>query len=235
MVCIGRLPWAVTMELHKEYTERYDWIVKEFTDLTFTFMASFLYCMDYDTIGEQTRSLYYQGISAFGGISPTYRMALEKDSLVLIKDIRFKGKRQISWDDVKQYLEGYVGDYYEIEENAERIYIGSELPEEYTESESRKSLMGANAKAKANATTAVPELIKIASNPAFEENRKEKHNKNAKYGWYRYDVLFALPVYDENVLVRYNIFHARLLINHAENSRKYLYDILAIKKETSKP
>ena len=30
---------------------------------------------------------------------------------------------------------------------AEHIFIGSELPEEYTESESRKSLMGANAKA----------------------------------------------------------------------------------------
>ena len=155
--------------------------------------------------------------------------------LVLINDIRFKGKRQIDWDNVKRYLEGYVGDYYEIEENAERIYIGNELPEEYTESESRKSLMGANAKAKANAATAIPELIQIASNPAYEENRKEKHNKNARYGWYRYDVRFALPVYDENVLVRYNIFHARLLINHAENGKKYLYDILAVKKETSKP
>ena len=155
--------------------------------------------------------------------------------LVLINDIRFKGKRQIDWDDVKQYLRGYVGDYYEIEKNAERVYIGSEFPEEYTESESRKSLMGANAKAKANAATAIPELIQIASNPAFEENRKQKHNKNAKYGWYRYDVRFALPVYEENTLVRYNIFHARLLINHAENGRKYLYDILAVKKETSKP
>ena len=117
----------------------------------------------------------------------------------------FKGKRQIDWDDVKQYLEGYVGDYYEISENAERIFIRSELPEEYTESESRKSLMGANAKAKANAATAIPQLIQIASNPTFE--------KTAKYGWYRYDVRFALPVYEENTLVRYNIFHARLLIN----------------------
>ena len=88
--------------------------------------------------------------------------------LVLINDIRFKGKRQIDWNDVKQYLEGYVGDYYEIEENAERIYIGNELPEEYAESESRKSLMGANAKAKANAATAIPELIQISSNPAFD-------------------------------------------------------------------
>ena len=49
--------------------------------------------------------------------------------LVLINDIRFKGKRQINWNDVKQYLEGYVGDYYEIVENAERIFIGNELPE----------------------------------------------------------------------------------------------------------
>lgn len=155
--------------------------------------------------------------------------------LVLIKDIRFKGKRQIDWDDVKQYLEAYVGDYYEIAENTERIFIGSELPEEYTESESRKNLMGANAKAKANAATAIPELIQVATNPIFEENHKEKHNKNAKYGWYRYDVRFALPVYEKNVFVRYNIFYARLLINHAENGRKYLYDILAIKKETSKP
>ncbi|KAI4446126.1 hypothetical protein C823_000643 [Eubacterium plexicaudatum ASF492] len=93
--------------------------------------------------------------------------------LVLINDIRFKGKRQINWDDVKQYLEGYVGDYYEITENAEHIFIGSELPEEYTESESRKSLMGANAKAKANAATAIPELIQIASNPTFEKTARK--------------------------------------------------------------
>ena len=155
--------------------------------------------------------------------------------LILLNDLSFKGKRQIDWNDVKHYLEGYVVNYYEIAENAEHIFIGSELPEEYTESESRKSLMGANAKAKANAATAIPELIQIASNPAFEENHKDKHNKNAKCGWYRYDVRFALPVYEENMLVRYNIFHARLLINHAENGRKYLYDILAAKKETSKP
>ncbi len=36
------------------------------------------------------------------------------------------------------------------------------------------------------------------------------------------DVRFALPVYEENVLVRYNIFHARLLVNHAENGSSVL-------------
>lgn len=29
-------------------------------------------------------------------------------------------------------------------------------------------------------------------------------------------LMLALPVYEENTLVRYNIFHARLLINHTE-------------------
>lgn len=81
------------------------------------------------------------------------------EKLVLINDIVFKGKRNINWDEVKVYLKGYVGDFYQIEENAEIVYIGNELPEEYTESESRKALMGANAKAKANAAIAIPELI----------------------------------------------------------------------------
>ncbi len=77
---------AVTMGLQKEYTEKYDWLVKEFTDLAFTFITSFLYYLDYDSIDEDTRNLYCQGISAFDGISPTYRIALKKDSPVIVWD-----------------------------------------------------------------------------------------------------------------------------------------------------
>lgn len=51
-----------------------------------------------------------------------------------------------------------------------------------------------------------------------------------------YDSRFALPVYDETGNVeRYNIFSARMLIWCAEDGKKYLYDILRIKKETSPP
>lgn len=78
-MAIGNAPQVVAMGLQKEYAKRYDWLVKEFTDWAFTFMTSFLYYMDYDTIDEQTRSLYHQGISAFGGIAPTYRIALENE------------------------------------------------------------------------------------------------------------------------------------------------------------
>ena len=85
-MAMGNAPQAVTMGFQKEYSERYDWIVKEFTDLAFTFMTSFLYYLDYDSIDEDTHNLYRQGISAFGGIAPTYRIALEKDSPVIVWD-----------------------------------------------------------------------------------------------------------------------------------------------------
>ena len=80
------------------------------------------------------------------------------------------------------------------------------------------------------------ELIQIASNKAFTENHKDKHNSKAKYGWYRYDTRFAVPKYDnDGELAGYSIFKGRLVIRHAQNGKLYLYDILRIKKETSEP
>lgn len=76
-------------------------------------------------------------------------------------------------------------------------------------------------------------MIEIAANSTFEENRKHKHRNDAKFGWYRYDTRFALPVFDENgEISRYNVFKAKILTRHAGNGKKYLYDILEIKKET---
>ena len=95
-------------------------------------------------------------------------------------------------------------------------------------------LKGANAKAKANAAQGLPELLKIATNETYEENRKEKHNKNAKYGWYSYDSRFALPVFGDNgEIERYNVFNVAMLVRHNADGKAYLYDIMKIKKETS--
>lgn len=91
-------------------------------------------------------------------------------------------------------------------------------------------------KAKANAAQGIPELIEIALNKRFKENLEEKHSGDAKYGWYRYDSRFALPVYDNNdEVVRYNIFKVVLVMRHAANGKLYLYDVIQIKKETGKP
>ena len=158
---------------------------------------------------------------------------LDGKKTVLIQDIIFSGRRAINWEDVEKYLEQYIDDIYTIAETGEEIYIGSELPSEYTGSVYTMNLRGGSSKAKANAAQGIPELIEIATNPTFEKNRKHKHRKDAKYGWFRYDTRFALPVFDENgEIERYNVFKALILIRHAENGKKYLYDILEIKKET---
>ena len=40
---------------------------------------------------------------------------------------------------------------------------------------------------------------------------------------------------ENNDVLRYNVFHAELVIRHSEDNRLYLYDIINIKKETSTP
>lgn len=160
----------------------------------------------------------------------------DERKIVLINDIRFKGKRKINWKDVENYLWKYIGEFYEIAETGDIIYLGPDLSDEFSGSEDTARLRGTLAKAKANAAQGIPELIQIATNQSYKENFTQKHNKDAKYGWYRYDSRFALPVYDDDGEVeRYNVFHARMLIRHDADNKKYLYDIVNIKKETSTP
>ena len=159
---------------------------------------------------------------------------LDGNKIVVIHDIRFKGKRSVEWTDVEQYLKQYVGEAHIIKSTNDMVYIGSDLPDEYTHSNYTKILKGANAKAKANAVQGIPEMLMIANEKEFESNRKDKHLKDAKYGWYSYVTRFALPVYDENGdIERYNVFRAIVLVRHAEDDKLYLYDIMKIKKETS--
>ena len=160
---------------------------------------------------------------------------IDGNNIVMINDIVFKGKRSVEWAYAEKYLRQYVGDFYQIAETEDIIYIGTDLPDEYSGSNYTKHIKGTIAKAKANAAQAIPEMIEIATSKTFEDNKKNKHSRHAKNGWYRYDTRFALPVYDESGEVeRYNVFSARLLIRHASSGKMYLYDVLEIKKETSK-
>ena len=161
----------------------------------------------------------------------------EGKNIVLISDIRFKGKRKIDWKEVEKYLKEYIGECYEVIETSDRVLINSEFPGELKGSEDTKRLFGTNAKAKANATQGIPMLIQCATNRRWQENVKTKHNVNAKFGWYRYTTRFALPVYNSNTdeLERFNVFRIEMLIRHAADGNLYLYDMVNIKKETSTP
>ena len=158
------------------------------------------------------------------------------NSIVLITDILFKSRRSIDWDEIEQILRKFIGEYYEIAETAEKVYIGSDFPDEFTHSKYTKAIKGANEKAKANAITAIGELIQIADNKAEYPDYDRRHGNKAKNGWYRYDTRFGIPVYSEiGEIERYNIFRARMLVRCDENHKLFLYDIVQIKKETSTP
>ena len=61
---------------------------------------------------------------------------------------------------------------------------GKDFPDEYTGSAYTRGLRGTAAKAKANASQGIPEMIEIAVGKHFRENKGEKHQWNARYGWY---------------------------------------------------
>ena len=159
---------------------------------------------------------------------------LDGNKIVFIHDVKFKGKRSIEWTDVEEYLKQFIGKAYVIENTKDMIYIGTDFSDEYAHSEYTTSLKGANAKAKANAAQGVPELIEVAKGKEYRENTKVKHSKDAKFGWYRYESRFALPVYKESGEVEgYNVFKVIMVVRHAQDGKLYLYDIVNIKKETS--
>ena len=158
------------------------------------------------------------------------------NKIVLINDIHFKSRRNINWDKVEDYLKRFIGKSYVIIETTEVVYIASDFPDEYAHSSDTKKARGANEKAKANAISAIQELIEIATDKKETPDYNNRHGNKAKYGWYRYYARFGIPIYDEDdVLERYNIFRTRILIRRDIDGKLYLYDVVTTKKETSKP
>ncbi len=82
--------------------------------------------------------------------------------IVEINTIEFSSKRRIDWKGVERYLKQYVGNRYFIEQTGEAVCIGKDFPDEYTHSRYSTKSLGTIGKAKANATQAIPELIRTA-------------------------------------------------------------------------
>lgn len=156
--------------------------------------------------------------------------------IAIINDIRFRSRREVDWKKVEEYLKEYIEQCPIIMETSEKIYIGSDFPDEFSHSNDTKKLRGANIKAKANMTPAIGELVQIATDKAEYPDFDKKHGMKAKYGWYRYTTRFGIPVYGEDGEVeRYNIFSTRMLVRCDKDRKLYLYDFVRTKKETSRP
>ena len=150
--------------------------------------------------------------------------------IVRIERILFPGKNP-DMKEVERYLNTSLEQEYIVGETKEIIKIGSKFTSEYCGSNYTKKLRGALLKAKANAATIIPELINTAYNRRWIENKAEKHNLNASKGWYRYDVCFAVPIYDNNGIKESENVYTATLVARINDYGIYLYDLINIKKK----
>ncbi len=152
---------------------------------------------------------------------------------VEVKNIIFKNKQNIPWNDVEVFLKGFIGIDVTVKKYGDIIHIPGNFPDEYTESRYTKKLRGALAKAKANAAQVIADMLENADNRRWIENKDSKHDKEANGGWYRYDVGFTIPV-ENNGNESQNRYYATAVVR-IKDGRLYLYDIINIKKEASTP
>ena len=131
---------------------------------------------------------------------------------------------------IANYIAQHIGEVYTIIESGQKVYIGKDLPNEYTHSRYTQNILNSNRhKAKNKAVSNLGEIVEIATNRRWEKTT-HTHNKDAAYGMYRYDTTFAFPV--QGVPKTYKAYDAELLIRNASDGKKYLYDIVAIKENT---
>ena len=152
---------------------------------------------------------------------------------VEVESILFSGKRNMPWNEVESFLTQFNGLIVDIQQTGDRIIVGSHFASEYCGSKYTKKLRGTLEKAKANAAQVIPDLIRNASNRRWVENKDEKHSRDAKLGWYRYDVFFSIPLSFADRKVR-NEYRGTLIARINDNGI-YLHDLINIKKEDSKP
>ena len=150
-----------------------------------------------------------------------------------VERVIFKNKQNIPWNDVEVYLKKFIGTGVTVKQYGDIIHIPGDFPDEYTESRYTKKLRGALAKAKANASQVIVEMLVNASNRRWTENKDDKHDKEANGGWYRYDVGFAIPI-ECNGNESQNRYYATAIVR-IKDGKLYLYDIINIKKEASTP
>lgn len=188
----------------------------------------------YKNQNEFISDLYYKWTDAYNSNkelnrSEKYSAVYNEDGTfnrVKINDNIFENRKGKTIEaTIKEYLTNHIGEYADIIESGQRVYLGKDLPGEYVYSKSANSLSTSSKFAKGRAVTGLKEIIENATNRTYEANNKTKHNIDAKYGFYRYDTTFS---FDYNGSEQ--VYQGKILIRNDADGKKYLYDILGIKK-----
>ncbi len=167
--------------------------------------------------------------------STMYSREVNGKKIAWIENNPLSLKDLTNYKKVAAYIANHIGEAYTILESGYRVYIGENLPKEYTQSEYTKALLRNNQpilRAKKKTIGSFGEMIEIATNRRWEKT-KHAANKDAKYGVYRYSTAFAFPVKQNGKITIVKSFDAELVILNSSDGKKYLYDIVNIKENTA--
>lgn len=192
------------------------------------------------TEGLQDAAENYQGAekntTREGDVKMQIRTANGNDIVWIEDNIMKENKGEPTHQFIANYIAEHIGEVYTIIESGQGVYIGKDLPGEYTQSKYTTNILKNNSrilKAKNRAAASLGEMIEIGTNRRWEKT-KHPNSKDAKYGMYRYDTRFGFPVTNRNgEITHVNVYNAELLIRNASDGKKYLYDIVNIKKDTA--
>lgn len=148
----------------------------------------------------------------------------DKDGFIAVLEEKVSGERKA----VLSYLKSLVSDetFSKVLSDAQEIYVGKDLPGEYTQSEYTKGLFRDLRAAKFKAARILNDMLLIAEDVKWKEDKNGKHGDAAKNGWYYYKSRFAIPVLKlSGEISHYNTYNATLLVRNDTDGKSYLYDI----------
>ena len=127
--------------------------------------------------------------------------------------------------EIMKNINSQKGLIYKIAETNNNIIIDKKTSKEYTFSNYSRRSSKENKRIKGILSRYLKEVINNSNDRKFVNYKKKKHIKDAKYGFYKYKITFSIL----NKGVE-NFYEAIVLIRNSEDNKKYLYDILNIKK-----
>ena len=137
-----------------------------------------------------------------------------------------------AYEYIKEFIAAEIGNNYKIFGEEKPVFIGKDLPNEFTQSEYTRQIKSKRLdllNAKNQVANNLDEALYISSFIEWGANRKKKHKHDAKYGFYKYSTTFGIKQKNDRV----RLFKANMLIRHAEDGNMYLYDVVDIKKAGS--
>ncbi|MFA7636847.1 MAG: hypothetical protein WCX81_03695, partial [Monoglobales bacterium] len=234
-------------ELYKQYMELYngnkELVWKEFVANVlsgqseyasdFTDIRKAYWNNDFESINNYKVAEYAASIDAGGnadvldniGFGDKYSISYNNDgspNVVLIEEDIFKGHGgEMPHKVIRDYLRNNIGKYATIIESGQKVYLGKDLPNEYTQFKSTRLLTPTVLEAKNQSSQNLSEMVEIATGRIWAKNTKSKHAKDSKFGWYKYSTRFRVGNKD---------YKADLLIRNDADGKKYIYDVINIKE-----